>query len=134
MDRKDFLRSAAFAGLAICVGCAANNSDVPTAPSNVDFTLDLTQSANQALTNVGGSIVTNGIIVGRVSQTSFVAVSSACTHEGTTVQFQSTNNRFYCNSHGSTFSLDGGVTGGPASRALTKYNTTLNGNSLRIYG
>ena len=137
MDRKEFLtklgKGAAVAGLVYCVGCGANNSGVEPAPTNVDMTLDLSQSAYSALNNVGGSVVIQGIIIGRVNATSFVAVSAACTHEGTTIQFQLNNNRFYCNNHGSTFSLTGSVTNGPAARALTKYNTTLNGNSLRIY-
>jgi len=137
MDRKEFLltlgKGAAIAGIAYCVGCAANGSDVPTAPNNVDMTLDLSQSANNALNTVGGSIVSNGIIIGRTGTSSFVAVSAACTHQGTTIQFQLNNNRFYCNNHGSTFALDGSVTNGPAARSLTKYNTSLNGNNLRIF-
>ena len=137
MDRKEFLvtlgKGAAVAGLAYCVGCSANGNDVPTAPNNVDMTLDLTQSSNSPLNIIGGSIVTNGIIIGRSDASSFVAVSAACTHQGTTVQFQLNNNRFYCNNHGSTFALDGTVTMGPAGRALTKYNTSLNGNNLRVF-
>jgi cytochrome b6-f complex iron-sulfur subunit len=138
MDRKEFLitlgKGAAVAGIAsLCVGCAANNTDVPTAPTGVDMTLDLTQSGNQALNTVGGSIVKDGIIIGRSDNTSFVAVSSACTHQGTTIQFQLNNNRFYCNNHGSTYALDGTVTNGPATRSLTKYNTTFSGNSLRVF-
>jgi cytochrome b6-f complex iron-sulfur subunit len=137
MDRKEFLftlgKSAAVAGLVYCVGCSSNNNDVPTAPSNVDFTLDLTQETNKALISVGGALVTNGIIIGRTGAASFVAVSSACTHQGTTIQFQLNNNRFYCDNHGSTFSLDGTVTNGPAAQPLTKYNTSFNGNSLRIF-
>lgn len=137
MDRKQFLvtlgKGAAVATVAYCVGCAANNAEVPTAPTTVDMTLDLTLSANQALNTVGGSIVTNGIIIGRTSATTFTAVAAACTHQGTTVQFQLHNNRFYCPNHGSTFTLNGAVTNGPAAKALNQYNTTLNGNSLRVY-
>jgi cytochrome b6-f complex iron-sulfur subunit len=138
MDRKEFLstvgKGAAIAGLAYCVGCSANNnSDGPTAPTNVDMTIDLSQSANAALNTVGGSIVTNRIIIGRVNSNTFIAVSAECTHQGTIIQFQLNNNRFYCNNHGSTFSLEGSVTNGPASRPLTKYNTSLNGNTLRVY-
>jgi cytochrome b6-f complex iron-sulfur subunit len=137
MDRKEFLltigKGAAVAGLVYCVGCS-QNSYIPTAPSNVDFTLDLTQPGNQSLNSIGGSLVTaDGIIIGRTGSASFVAVSSACTHQGTTIQFQNNNNRFYCPNHGSTFALDGNVTNGPATQALSKYNTSFNGNSLRIY-
>ncbi|MCX6170545.1 MAG: ubiquinol-cytochrome c reductase iron-sulfur subunit [Ignavibacteriales bacterium] len=137
MDRKEFLttlgKGAAIAGLVYCVGCSANGNDVPTAPTNVDMTLDLTLSANAALTTVGGSLVSDGIIIGRVNPTSFVAVSKACTHQGTTIEFQLNNNRFFCPLHGSTYALDGTVTNGPAPRSLVKYNTSFSGNSLRIF-
>lgn len=137
MDRKEFLttlgKGAAIAGLVYCVGCSANSNDIPTAPTNVDMTIDLSQSANSALNTVGGSLVTKGIIIGRVNANSFVAVSSACTHQGTTIEFQLNNNRFYCNNHGSTYALDGTVTLGPATRSLTKYNTSFSGNSLRVF-
>jgi len=137
MDRKDFLvtvgKGAAFAGLVYCIGCSPKNTDVPTAPSGVDMTLDLTLHANQPLNTIGGSVVTSGIIIGRVSQTSFVAVSSACTHQGTTVEFELPQNQFFCPNHGSTFALNGSVTNGPAAKQLTKYNTSLEGTNLRIY-
>ncbi|MCK9211099.1 MAG: Rieske 2Fe-2S domain-containing protein [Ignavibacteriaceae bacterium] len=137
MDRKDFLvtigKGAALAGLVYCVGCSPKNTDNPVAPSNVDVTLDLTLHANQPLNTIGGSVVNNGIVVGRVSQTSFVAVSAACTHQGTTVEFQLQQNQFFCPNHGSTYTLDGVVTQGPAQQSLTKYNTSLSGTNLRIY-
>lgn len=138
MDRKDFLitvgKGAALAGLVYCVGCSPNNSDSPiAAPTNIDITLDLTLHANQPLNSVGGSIVNGEIVIGRVSTTSFVAISAACTHQGTTVEFQLPQNQFFCPNHGSTFALDGSVTQGPAQKSLTKYNTSLNGTNLRIY-
>lgn len=137
MDRKDFLitvgKSAALAGFAYCIGCSPKDTDVPTAPTDTDITLDLTLHANQPLNTIGGSIVNGGIVIGRVSSTSFVAVSAACTHQGTTVEFQLPQNQFFCPNHGSTYALDGTVTQGPAQRSLTKYNTSLSGTNLRIY-
>ncbi len=47
------------------------------------------------------------------------AVSSVCTHQGATIQQK--GSEFYCPRHGATFSLNGTVTGGPASRALAHY-------------
>jgi len=139
MDRKEFLvtvgKTAALAGLVYCVGCK-KYSDSPTSappPGKVDFTLDLTTHSNQSLNSIGGSVVTNGIIIGRVSQSEFVAVASACTHQGTTVQFQLPENQFYCPNHGSTYSLNGTVTGGPAPASLVKYNTSLTGTNLRVF-
>ena len=138
MDRKEFLVSLGKGAVTVCMACylascGANSNDIPTAPTNVDFTLDLTQSANQSLNNVGGYIYKDGIIIGRLSQSEFVAVSEYCTHQGTMVTFQKNNNRFYCPNHGSTFKTDGTVINGPANRPLAKYNTQFSGNSLRVY-
>jgi len=138
MDRKEFIISLGKGTAAVCMACylssCYNNEDsVPTAPSNVDFTLDLSISANQALNNVGGALYKDGIIIARINQTSFVAVSQACTHQGTTIQFEASNNRFHCPNHGSNYRTDGTVINGPASRALVKYNTEINGTTLRVY-
>jgi cytochrome b6-f complex iron-sulfur subunit len=137
MDRKEFLASlgvsAAFVVYSSCLeGC--NVADpVSAAPTNVDFTLDLTDPANTALKSNGGYIYKNGIIVAKTISGTYVAVYSACTHEGTTVTFESSNNRFHCASHGSNFSTSGSVINGPANQALHQYNTALTGNSLRVY-
>lgn len=137
MDRKDFLitvgKGAALAGLVYCIGCNPNTDNPISAPSNVDMTLDLTLHANQPLNSVGGSVVNGGIIIARLSQNSFTAVSAGCTHQGTTIVYQPQQNQFFCPNHGSTFTTDGAVTQGPASKSLTKYNTSLTGTNLRIY-
>jgi len=85
-----------------------------------------------ALATNGGSLLKSGVIVARTLTGTFIAVSAACTHEGTTVQFQSANTNFYCPNHGAKFSQTGSVTNGPASKALTLYKTTLTGTSLRV--
>lgn len=135
MDRKEFmnLMGLSVGGVVIagCLGGCSKESGV--APSNVDFTLDLTDGANAALNSNGGYLVKNGIIIGRTTAGAYIAVSAACTHEQTTVQYQANSQRFYCPNHGSTFSESGAVTLGPATRALTQYDTALTGTSLRIY-
>ena len=139
MERQEFLRLLGAAGLAVCAGCTlescANNNAVPSAPTNVDFTLDLTASQNAALLVTGGYLYHGGLIVVCLNASTKVydAVSQACTHEGTTVVYQAGSNQFYCASHGSRFNTAGGVVSGPAPSALQKYNTTLTGTSLRVF-
>ena len=99
----------------------------------VDFTLDLSLPANSVLNTNGGSINKSGVIVARTSSGAYIALSSACTHEGTTIAFDSANSRFHCPNHGANFSTTGSVLQGPASRSLTKYNTQLAGTTLRVY-
>lgn len=139
MDRRDFLASlgigAAALACADCLqGCSPLNgpNDVPAAPTNVNLSLDLTLPANSALNNAGGTIYTGGLIIARSSAGGFIALSQACTHQGGTVQYRSGSNTFYCPVHGSVFAADGSVITGPASRSLTKYNTSLSGTTLKV--
>lgn len=137
MDRKEFLAQVGVGATALllpaCLGtlssCSGSGS-VPAAPTNVDFTLDV--STGELATN-GGFLVKSGVIVARTTSGSFLAVSAACTHEGTTIQYISSGNSFRCPNHGATYNSTGQVTLGPATKALSKYNTTLTGNSLRVF-
>ena len=141
MERKEFLSliglGSASALAAVCLGScsksAVGEANVPTAPANVNISLDLTQSANLALGTAGGYVYSGGIIIARTTAGNYIAVSQTCTHQGAAVRYEGTDQRFYCASHGATFSNTGAVTGGPASAALQQYNTSLSGNILRVY-
>lgn len=109
-------------------GCSGQNP-VPV-PGNVDFTLDVSSGS---LSVNGGYLVRSGVLVARTSSGSFIAVSAACTHEGTTVRYNQAGNDFECPSHGATFSSTGKVTKGPARNNLAEYQTSLSGNSLRVF-
>jgi cytochrome b6-f complex iron-sulfur subunit len=140
MERKEFLSliglGSASALAAVCMGGCSKSAEgtitQPTTPTNVNITLDLTQTANSALATPGGYIYTGGIIVAKTMAGSFIAVSQSCTHQGATIRYEGTNQRFYCPSHGATFSNAGAVTGGPATTSLKQYSTSLNGNTLTI--
>lgn len=138
MDRKEFLSQVGMGAAAllapVCLGglasCGKSDSGSPSAPTNVDFTIDVSSGA---LATNGGFLVVNNIIVARTNSGTFLAVSAACTHEGTNVNYVASSNKFVCPNHGAQFSSTGAVTLGPATRNLTSYNTSLNGTSLRVY-
>ena len=135
MNRKQFISlltvgTATTAISASLVSCAQNNNTL--APTNVDFTIDLTNSAYAPLQTNGGSIYKGGVIVARTSSGGFLAFSQYCTHAGCTVNFNGVN-EFDCYCHGSVFNSSGNPVSGPAPSALTKYKTALSGNSLRVY-
>ncbi len=136
MDRKGFLSTLGLGAAAVtcqyCLG-GCKNPDAITGPTNVNFTLDLTQPANTALNQNGGYVYNGGVIVARTVNGAYVAVSQACTHQGNTVVYDKTYNQFFCPAHGSRFGTDGSVINGPASSPLTRYNTQLNGNLLKVY-
>jgi cytochrome b6-f complex iron-sulfur subunit len=139
MDRKNFLSQVGVGAAAflapICLGGIAgcgksSNDSTPSAPSNVDFTLDVSSGA---LASNGGFLVSQGILVARTNAGAFLAVSAACTHQGTNVNYNAANNNFVCPSHFSEFSSSGMVTLGPATTNLKSYNTSLTNSTLRIY-
>ena len=137
MTRKEFFARVGFgAAAALVPACVAGlaTSCTPdsstSAPINVDFTLDISTGA---LSIDGGHIVTRGIVVARTTSGTFIAVSAACTHQGTYVNYSSAYNSFICPNHGAKFNSAGAVTQGPASSNLAQYHTTLLGTSLRVY-
>lgn len=137
MSRKEFLAllglTSASVAVTYCFGGCQPMSNGPTAPTNIDFTLDLTNQANSALSTNGGYVYNNGVIVARTVNGTFVAVSQYCTHANGTVQYVKSVNEFYCPNHGSQYSINGAVLQGPATQPLVKYNTSLNGTSLRVF-
>lgn len=163
IDRLTFLKQLGLSGGALaafyCIGtlsaCSSSSTDptpISTSPSTTPVsttsgtptstttvassgtTLDLTTAAYSKLTTIGGYAYTGNILVAHIKDGSYIAISKVCTHEGTTVQYVSSSNSIYCPNHGATFSTTGVVTGGPASRSLTQYKTTLSsdGKSLLI--
>jgi cytochrome b6-f complex iron-sulfur subunit len=138
MDRKEFLTTVGIGAVAaICSSClaACNPLDpIVSPPTNLDFTLNLADPANSALKTNGGFIYKDNIIVARISDGSYVALSSICTHQGSTVAYDNTANRFHCPNHGSNFAADGSVINGPAGSPLVSYKTSLlNVSSLRVF-
>jgi cytochrome b6-f complex iron-sulfur subunit len=133
MNRKQFLSLLTVGATSAVistslVSCAKTN----VAPTNIDFTLDLNNSAYSVLKTNGGSVYKSGVIVARTNSGAFLAYSQYCTHAGCTVNFDGTS-YFQCYCHGSVFDSNGNVVQGPAYSALTKYKTTLTGTSLRVY-
>ena len=135
MDRKEFLSALGLGSTAlIAISClqACSKTDAASGGA-VDFTLDLTNGAYAALSNAGGYVTVQGVVVARTTNNTYLAVSAACPHEGVNVEYQGNQNQFFCPAHGSYFSSTGARTAGPAQRGLTQYQTALTGNSLRVY-
>jgi cytochrome b6-f complex iron-sulfur subunit len=141
MDRKEFLQSLGISAgslmLTTCLGgCGKSDSNGqpnPPAGGTVDFNFDVTTDVN--LTNRGWT-VRSGAIIAKVNN-SYVAYDASCPHQGNALTYNPANGNYPCSQtgadHGSVFNADGKRIAGPASRDMTKYNTTLTGNSLRVF-
>jgi cytochrome b6-f complex iron-sulfur subunit len=138
MERRQFIGSLStpvLAACAVCMGaCSKSSSGGGSVAASANFTIDLTSS----LLTVGSSLVQGGVIVVRTaagnSVSSFTAVQVNCTHEGTSINYNSSQGIFVCPNHGSTFTTSGAVTLGPATTNLKKYDLTIVGTVMTVTG
>ena len=138
MDRRDFFKSscalcgiAAVGSVAFLEGCSKSGVGPTAGP--VNFTIDLSKSANAALNSPGGSVISHHVIVVN-SGGRFVALSDICTHQGCSVYYNKSGNDFVCPCHGGTYNISGQVIAGPPPAPLKKYNISQSGNVLTITG
>jgi cytochrome b6-f complex iron-sulfur subunit len=144
MERRTFLGTLTgpvVAACAVCMGACSKGGDSginggggAIGGVSANFTVDLSSN----LTTVGSSVVSNGVIIVRLSTgnvpLSFTAVQVACTHEGTSIAYNAPQGKFICPNHGSTFSTTGAVTLGPAVSNLKTYNISIAGNIMTVTG
>jgi cytochrome b6-f complex iron-sulfur subunit len=140
MQRREFFGSftaPVLAACAVCMGACSKSSN--SAGGNItggsaNFTVDL----NTQLLTVGSSTVVSGVLVARLASGnavgSFVAVQQACTHEGTPVNYVSTNQTFLCPNHGAIFNTSGANIGGQVTSALKVYTLSISGSTLTVVG
>lgn len=141
MERKEFLRSlgagAAFALVFPCVQGCTKGPGVPTQPipDGIDFTVDLSGPDGMALENPGDFILRNFVVIARNLEGQFVAASQVCSHQQTEeVRFVSSQGGiFQCSTHGSQFSQNGTPINNVTSNPLKVFQTSLEGDLLRIF-
>jgi menaquinol-cytochrome c reductase iron-sulfur subunit len=61
-----------------------------------------------------------------------LALHPSCTHLGCAYHYEEARNEFACPCHSSSFKPDGTVIGGPAPRALDRYETKVEGGVLYV--
>ena len=163
MNRGEFIKNLGMRSAAMmsfyCMGgltACSSESPQPTAPGSkpgtgggtgtdftgnasiggtkVDFTMDLNKEANKNLQTEGGFAYAGSIIVAKVKGGKFVALTRACTHQGTDVEYRLGQDDFRCPNHGSEFGTTGSVQVGPAASALRVFQTEFNATTsiLRV--
>ena len=131
--RRDFLQSSlsALAGLTIVgfvspivIGCG----DDPASSNNTDAGKTMTVDVS-ALDANGKAVRTSSpsgrpLIVIRRASDRYVTLLLVCTHQGCSGNdLSNTTVNIICGCHGSTYDLEGNVTGGPATNDLTSFAT-----------
>jgi len=83
----------------------------------------------------GFAVVTLGVVrlnIAQVAPGCFVAMETACTHEGDVVEYRPERRQFVCVRHGATFVDDGSPILGPTSVPLVTYPCALDGDAVWV--
>lgn len=142
MDRRDVIQRVLLGGAALIVipsaftSCEKKTEPDPEptpgpGPTGSKITIDLSLADYSVLNTAGGSKIVQTLLIVNTG-TSYVALSSVCTHESCTVNYISSAGNIQCPCHGSQFSTTGSVIVGPAASPLTSYQISKAGNILTI--
>jgi cytochrome b6-f complex iron-sulfur subunit len=107
-----------------------------TFPAPAGGKLVLAFSSYPQLSSQGGSVVgtpeglQDPLIVIALGGGQFAALSAACTHLGCTIEFAA--GALECPCHGSTFTPDGAVTHGPATRPLPSFPVVADATAVTV--
>jgi cytochrome b6-f complex iron-sulfur subunit len=72
------------------------------------------------------------VILVRVGETEWRALSGVCTHLNCTVQYQQSNRQIWCACHNGLYNLNGQVVSGPPPRPLEQYAVHVRGDEVVI--
>lgn len=89
----------------------------------------------QMLKPDGGAIVRFGnkpVLLVRVSETEWKALSAVCTHLNCTVQYQEKTRQIWCACHNGFYDLNGKVISGPPPKPLDEYAVRIRGDEVVI--
>ena len=129
MKRRSFVQRlpvlsaglAASASVAMIGGCASAPYLVPQLTPR-GLSLDASELGPDGDASVQAPDMARPIYIRRSASGSLTAVLASCTHRG--CQPEPVGDRLECPCHGSQFSFEGAVLGGPAERPLTRYEVT----------
>jgi Rieske Fe-S protein len=147
ISRRDFLKIGALGTLrasavvSILAGCASGGLPLIIGQADAGeegeerIRIQLQEALALNLPNGAISLATSehgelNIIVLKISENEFAALSSICTHLGCRVR--KARDGFDCPCHGSRYDLRGQVINGPAAKPLTRFPVRQEGEALVI--
>jgi cytochrome b6-f complex iron-sulfur subunit len=143
MKRKEFINTLTGSLAGVCVACLtvacsskemAGPAPAPSPGGSGSIPTAFSVKLDTELKAINDFVAKSGVIVIRTASgntpASFLAFSSVCPHAGATVEYNNGTNSFFCAAHGSSFSGNGSLLAGPATRGLTSLVVEIAGNSL----
>lgn len=117
----------------VLISCVKNSSsDIGGVITPGTIELELSSPSNSVLNNTGGWLIVQNIIVINTGGGNYYALSSICTHQGCTVEYNKGTGKIQCPCHGSVYSISGSVLNGPAPLPLQSFPISLAGDILTI--
>lgn len=140
-SRRDFLQSSlsSIAGLTIVgfvspllfAGCSDPTSSSTDTGTSMMVDVSLLDASGKAIRTSSPS--GRPLLVIRREGERFVTLYLECTHAGCSGDdLSNSTSGIRCACHGSTFDLDGNVTGGPASSDLTSFTTVYDSSAKQV--
>jgi len=130
IGRRAFLvQTGILAAIAALNACSGLGGEVtaPGVPANTSIKI----SDYPSLANVGGVAVLNigsaPVAIVRTGDTSFLALSRVCPHQGGLIQLSGTH--FVCTRHGATFDKNGNWIGGQRTSNMHQYTASYDAAS-----
>ena len=117
---------------------SSGNTSSGISVSGSTIILDLSNATFNGLNNPGDfiNLTTNELLVLKIGSNEFRAFDNCCPHNGARNKWGFGNDKFTCGEHGNSFSIDGNdikaCNSGSTSGGLTRYTTSLNGQTLTI--
>jgi len=137
ISRRDFLENLVkISALGILAGCASGGLPLVIGrEGDEEIRLRLSETPALNLPNGAISLATAeqgelNIVVLKIAENEFIALSSICTHLGCRVR--KARDGFDCPCHGSRYDLNGRVINGPAAKPLRSFPVRREGDDLVI--
>jgi len=136
VDRKEFLEKigigAAFALTATCMGSCTKDTSPP--PQDIDFVIDLREDRFAVLSNLGGFVRENDVVIARSVSGNYLAATVLCSHEpNKRIEYRSQDGVWHCPVHGAEYTEEGQGLNSFGANNLTVYQTSLDGDLLRVF-
>jgi Rieske Fe-S protein len=137
MERREFIKSActlcAALSTGLLFGTLSSCAPYPVYETSIDKSKIIVPLSLFAKTNIQiirAKKLGYDVALQKETDGSFSALLLRCTHAANPLKY--TGNEFVCSLHGSTFSPEGKVIEGPATRSLRKMETIVSSDHITI--
>jgi cytochrome b6-f complex iron-sulfur subunit len=134
MKRRDFLKNTTtiLSATALAQILSECSKEQVAAKPAANFSIDLNDPKYSSLQTVGAVLLVNNVFIVCTAQSAYIALSRVCTHQGCSVNYNSSGKNFVCPCHGGVYNINGKVVSGPPPAPLAQYQVMVSGSTLSV--